>query len=251
MKKIMTLLAGMAFTLSLPALADGQVTIFYPGQTQSTVIPHVAYLEQLVTNPALHGKTWWPGTAISEKLSTAVAVRQQQDVVARLQAWHNELRGENDFAQAAVVENVRRQIAALKVTGRLQVNLDPDWVRVVSGANRRLEGEYHVYTSARPTSVTLSGAVESAGTVPWVAGRTVAEYLTARAHQSGAERSIAQLISPTGKVSDVPVAYWNRRHVEAEPGSIIFVGFSSWTLPGHFADLNQQIISVLTHRIPD
>jgi len=251
MKKITILFAGIAASLSLPALAEGQVTIFSPGQSHSVVIDRVDNLEQLVTNPALQGKTWWPGTAISEKLSTAVAVRQQQDVVARLQAWRDELRGDDDLAQAAVVENVRQQIASLKVTGRLQVNLDPDWVRVAPKANRRLAGEYSVYTLAKPTSVTLSGAVDSAGTVPWVAGRTVADYLESRAHQSGAERDTAQLISPTGKVSDVPVAYWNRRHVEAEAGSIIFVGFSSWTLPGHLADLNQQIVSVLTHRIPD
>jgi len=49
----------------------------------------------------------------------------------------------------------------------------------------------------------------------------------------------------------VPVAYWNRRHYEPQPGSILFVGFSSWTLPSAYADLNQQIVSVLTHRIPD
>ncbi|MCW1873231.1 capsule biosynthesis GfcC family protein [Erwinia sp. INIA-01] len=251
MKKITTLLAGIVASLSLQALADSQVTVFYPGQSQTAVVSHVENLAQLVSSPALQGKTWWPGTVIGEKLATAVALRQQQEVVARLQAWRDNLRSDNDLAEAAVVENVRQQIASLKVTGRQLVNLDPDWVRTRPQANRRLAGEYSVYTVAKPTSVRLAGAVDGAGTTPWVAGRPVADYLESRAHQSGAERNVALVISPSGEVTEVPVAYWNRRHVELAAGSTIFIGFSSWALPSDLADLNQQIVSVLTHRIPD
>jgi len=251
MKKITTLFAGIVASLSLQALADSQVTIYSPGQSQTAVISHVNDLEQLVTNPALQGKTWWPGTVISEKLATSVALRQQQELVARLQAWRDTLRSDNDLAEAAVVENVRQQISSLKVTGRQPVNLDPDWVRIQPQGNRRLEGEYSVYTMAKPSSVRLAGAVDGAGTTPWVPGRTVSEYLDGREHQSGAERNIALVISPEGNVTEVPVAYWNRRHAELEAGSTLFIGFSSWALPGNLADLNQQIVSVLTHRIPD
>lgn len=251
MKKIKTLLAGIVASLSLQALADGQVTVFYPGQPQTAVVSHVENLGQLVMSPALQGKTWWPGTVISEKLATAVALRQQQELVARLQVWRDALRSDNDLAEAAVVDNVRQQIAALKVTGRQLVNLDPDWVRIRPQANRRLEGEYSVYTLSKPASIRLAGAIDGAGTTPWVAGRAVADYLVGRTHQSGADRNMAWVISPAGAVSEVPVAYWNRRHVELEAGSTLFIGFSSWALPSDLADLNQQIVSVLTHRIPD
>ena len=251
MKKITTLFAGIVASLSLQALADGQVTIYTPGQSTATVMEHVKDLEQLVTNPAVQGNTWWPGTVISEKQATRTAVQQQREVVARLQSWHDALREDNDAESAAIVERVRQQLATLKVTGRQQVNLDPDWVRIRPQANLRLEGEYQLYTQAKPTSVRVMGAVDHAGSTPWVPGRTVAEYLATHTHQSGAERDTAWLISPAGEVSEVPVAYWNRRHIEPEAGSIIFVGFSSWALPAHLADLNQQITSVLTHRIPD
>lgn len=251
MKKITTLLAGIVASLSLQAMADSQVTVFYPGQSQTAVVSHAENLAQLVASPALQEKTWWPGTVIGEKLATAVALRQQQELVARLQVWRDNLRSDNDLAEAAVVDNVRQQVASLKVTGRQLVNLDPDWVRTRPQANRRLAGEYSVYTVAKPTSVRLAGAVDGAGTTPWVAGRPVADYLDSRAHQSGAERNVALVISPAGEVTEVPVAYWNRRHVELEAGSTIFIGFSSWALPSDLADLNQQIVSVLTHRIPD
>ena len=251
MKKITTFLAGIVASLSLHALADSQVSVFYPGQTAPAVVSHAANLAQLVTSPALEQKTWWPGTVISEKRATVAAVQQQQLLLARLQAWRDRLKSDDDTEQAARVENVRQQIAALRVTGRQFVNLDPDWVRLRSRANRTLQGEYSVYTLAKPTSVTLAGVVENAGNVPWAAGRSVVDYLEAHPRMSGGERNTAQVISPGGEVTEVPVAYWNRRHYEPQPGSIIFVGFSSWTLPSAYADLNQQIVSVLTHRIPD
>ncbi|QGU89281.1 capsule biosynthesis GfcC D2 domain-containing protein [Erwinia sorbitola] len=251
MKKITLILAGMVASLSLHAQADARVNIFYPGQAQPVVISGATNLAQLVTSPVLMQKTWWPGTVIGEKLATAVAVRQQQQLLVRLQAWRDELKNDNDGEQAAVVENVRQQIAGLKVTGRQIVNLDPDWVRLRPQANRTLEGEYSLYTLEKPTSITLAGAVEKSGKTPWAAGRSVVEYLDAHPRMEGGERNIAQVISPGGEVTEVPVAYWNRRHYEPQPGSILFVGFSSWTLPSAYADLNQQIVSVLTHRIPD
>lgn len=250
-KTITTLLAGIVASLSLQAVADSQVTVFYPGQTVPVAIVHAENLAQLVTSPVLQQKTWWPGTVISEKLATAVAVQQQQMLMARLQAWRDELKSDGDGEQAAIVDNVRQQIAALKVTGRQRVNLDPDWVRLRPEANRTLQGEYSVYTLEKPTSVTLAGVVEKAGNTPWAAGRSVVDYLDAHPRMSGGERNTAQVISPAGEVTEVPVAYWNRRHYEPQPGSILFVGFSSWTLPSAYADLNQQIVSVLTHRIPD
>lgn len=251
MKKITLILAGIVASLSLQTQADGRVSVFYPGQTQPVVISGAANLAQLVTNPALTQKTWWPGTVIGEKLATAVAVQQQQQLLARLQAWRDALKSDGDDEQAAVVENVRQQMASFKVTGRQIVNLDPDWVRLRPQANRTLEGEYSLYTVAEPTSITLAGVVENAGKTPWAAGRSVVEYLDAHPRREGGERNYAQVISPGGEVTEVPVAYWNRRHYEPQPGSILFVGFSSWTLPSAYADLNQQIVSVLTHRIPD
>ncbi|CAO98154.1 capsule biosynthesis GfcC D2 domain-containing protein [Erwinia tasmaniensis] len=251
MKKRLAFLTVIAVALSQLALADGRVNIFYPGQSQPLVVNPVADLEQLVTDPALAQKTWWPGTAIGEKLATVGALQQQQQLLARLQAWRDRLHNEGDDSQAATVDNVRRQIAVLKVTGRQFVNLDPDWVRLRPQANRRLQGEYSVYTLNEPTSITLAGAIESTGKVPWAAGRSAVEYLAAHPRMSGAERSTALLISPGGEVTEIPVAYWNRRHVEPQAGSTLFIGFSTWTLPRAYADLNLQIVSVLTHRIPD
>ncbi|MFC0140287.1 capsule biosynthesis GfcC D2 domain-containing protein [Erwinia mallotivora] len=251
MKKITYLLAGMVLGASSQVSAESQVTVFYPGQTQTAVVSHAQNLAQLVTSPALMGRTWWPGTVIAEKLATAVAVQQQQQLLARLQGWSAELRADDDADKAAIVDNVRQQVAGVKVTGRQIANLDPDWVRVRAADNRRLEGEYSVYTLQKPTTLMVAGLVSGSGKTPWLPGRTVVDYLDEHQRLSGAERNFATIIAPSGEVSQVPVAYWNHRHTEPEAGSIIYLGFSSWSLPSQYEDLNQQIISVLTHRIPD
>lgn len=247
MKKTTLFLAGICSCLSISANADSQVSVYSPGKKEISIVSHAANLSQLVASPALQGKTWWPGTVISDKLATAVAEQQYQQLMARLKGYAAQSSGE----KAAAINNVIQQLSAIKVTGRLPANLDPDWLRMRPELNRRLEGEYSVYTLPKPNSVILFGAITGSGKVSWQPGGDTRDYLDGHHRLDGAERNIAVVIAPSGDVTEAPVAYWNHRYVEVEPGSIIYIGFSSWSLPAAYKDLNQQIISVLTHRIPD
>lgn len=245
MKKITSLLAGLALFTAGNALADSQV-IVHDGQNRATLqIDHAQKLSQLVTNPAIH--TWWPGTVIAERGATAVAKQQQQQLLADLRAWQADSSGDRAAAIGAVIQ----QLSAIAVTGRQFTSLDPDWVRLRPEANRSLQGNYDLYTLAEPTQVLVLGALENPGKVLWQPGRTVRDYLDDHDRLSGGERSFATVIAPSGQTRQVPIAYWNHRHVEVEPGSIIWLGFSSWSLPWGQSDLNDRMISVLTHRIPD
>ncbi len=53
----------------------------------------------------------------------------------------------------------RRQIQAVKVTGRQFVNLDPDVVRVSERGNPPLQGHYMLWVGPQPTQVTLFGLI--------------------------------------------------------------------------------------------
>lgn len=251
MKIRLLLIASLCAGFIASAAADSRVAIYFPGQSQPVVVNGASRLEQVALNPALAGRTWWPGTVIAEQLATAVQLEHQRQLVARLSAFGSELRQDNDGDLADTVERVRSQIAALRVTGRQFVSMDPDVIRLEPGANYALSGEYTVYALAKPTSVQVFGAVTPTGPQPYLVGRDIDDYLVSHQRLSGAEKSYAWLILPNGQSQQVPVAYWNRRHNEAAPGSIIFVGFSSWSLPRAYRDLNEQIVSLLTHRIPD
>ncbi len=236
----------------LPVLvrAESEVTVYYPHQYTTIQVNDAGNLAQLIMRPAINGRTWWPATIISTPQATVAARVEKQALLAGLQQLADRL-SVNDDPMAGVVRSVWRQVNVIRVTGRQIVKLDPDWVRLRPEDNRRLQGRYQLYTATRPDSVQLAGVVSQPGTVPWQPGKTVADYLATTTRVPGAERNVALLITPEGTIQKVPVAYWNRRHVEPPAGSIIFVGFGRWSLPEDEAVINRRFLSVLTHRIPD
>lgn len=245
MKKITPLLAVLALLTAGHALAASQVTVHDVQGKNTLQINDAQNLSQLLTNPALH--SWWPGTVIAERGATAVAQQQQQQLLADLRVWQ----ADSGESLAATIGAVIHQLSALQVTGRQFTSLDPDEVRLRPQANRTLQGSYDLYTLAQPSQVLVLGALENPGKVSWQPGREVRDYLDGHDGLSGAERSFATVIAPSGKTQQVPIAYWNHRHIEVEPGSIIWLGFTSWSLPWGHSDLNERMLSVLTHRIPD
>ncbi|RPH25599.1 hypothetical protein EHN07_12885 [Buttiauxella warmboldiae] len=231
------------FALSCPVTyAAGTVTI-YPANQQLTGVERLA---DLVTHPAL-AHAWWPAAIISERQATAVAEQQHQTLLAQLRHFAAEESGDD----AAAINGLRQQMQAVHVTGRQFVDLDPDWVRVRPRANVPLQGDYSLWTGPQPTTITLMGLVNSPGVKPFVAGRSADEYLDGVDKLSGADRSFAWVIYPDGKTQKAPVAYWNKRHVELTPGSILFVGFKDRLFNSDFNQLNQRILHSLTHRRPD
>ncbi|WP_408639714.1 capsule biosynthesis GfcC D2 domain-containing protein [Dryocola boscaweniae] len=240
-------LGGCLLTLtSSLALAAGNVTL-YPGNHQPPQkLTDVERLADLVAQPSL-SRAWWPGAVISERQATAAAEQQHQTLLAALSRFAAQEEGD----EAAAINSVRQQLQAIKVTGRQFVDLDPDWVRVRPRSNVPLQGEYSLWAGPQPSTITLMGLVSSPGVKPFVAGRSADEYLDGINRLSGADRSYAWVIYPDGKTEKAPIAYWNKRHVELLPGSILFVGFSGRLFDSDFNELNQQILTSLTHRIPD
>jgi hypothetical protein len=245
MKKIPFPLIALLFASAL-GHAESTVTVYSKSQTQPQVIKDAERLADLVTRPEL-SRSWWPGAVISERQASAAEEQKQQQLLARL----GEVAADEGGDDGAAINGLRQQLSAIHVTGRQFVNLDPDWVRLRPQANVPLQGEYSLWTGPQPTTITLVGLVSSPGIKPFTPGRSVDEYLDDISLLSRAERSYAWVIYPNGKTEKAPVAYWNKRHIEPSPGSLIFVGFSDRLFSSTFDELNQQILNTLTHRIPD
>ncbi len=245
MKKITPLLAALALLAAGHALAASQVTVHDVTGKTAFQIDNAQDLSQLLTNPAVH--SWWPGTVIAERGATAVAQQQQKQLLEDLRAWQ----ASSGASLAASIGAVIHQLSAINVTGRQFTSLDPDVVRLSPQDNRTLQGSYDLYTQTQPTQILVLGALSHPGKEPWQPGRSVRDYLSTHDGLPGAERNFATVIAPSGSTQQVPIAYWNHRHVEVEPGSIIWLGFSSWSQPWGDSDLNQRMLSVLTHRVPE
>lgn len=229
--------------LSLKAWSSGLVTVIGHGQQHNIVV--ASTLAQLVTAPSLMNNTWWPGAIIATPAATVRAQQEQKQVLEQLTRWEQMA----DASQRSTLRAVREQLQNMQVTGRQFISLDPDVVRTAVGANPRLEGVYTLYTFPRLQTVTVLGAISNSGEQRWRPGTSVSHYLKDCARLPGADKNSVLIIHPDGSAESAPVAYWNNRHREVEPGSVLWVGFSPAMLSGAFSQLNQQIQSLLTKRV--
>ncbi|HIE5390073.1 TPA: capsule biosynthesis GfcC D2 domain-containing protein [Enterobacter cancerogenus] len=245
MKKLIS--AALIASLAAPlAWSAGTVKVYTPDSEKPKTLTNAGHLLDLVGQPRL-ANSWWPGAVIAERQASAAAEQQHNALLARLTG----LAGQEDGDDAAAISALRQQLAAVKVTGRQSINLDPDEVRVAELGNPALEGEYTLWLPAKPSTVTVMGLISSPGKKAFTPGRDVANYLDEQSLLSGADNSYAWVIYPDGRTQKVPVAYWNKRHVEPMPGSIIFVGFADHFWTKAYDGINADILRSLTQRIPD
>ena len=225
----------VALLLSVGAssvFAAGTVKVFSNGSSEAKTLTGAEHLIDLVGQPRL-ANSWWPGAVISEELTRLA-----------------EQGADSSADDAAAINALRQQIQALKVTGRQKINLDPDIVRVAERGNPPLQGNYTLWVGPPPSTVTLFGLISRPGKQPFTPGRDVASYLSDQSLLSGADRSYAWVVYPDGRTQKAPVAYWNKRHVEPMPGSIIYVGLADSVWSETPDALNADILQTLTQRIP-
>ncbi|EHN8899177.1 capsule biosynthesis GfcC family protein [Enterobacter hormaechei] len=220
------------------------VTVHQPGKTWSAEPADT--LSRLVTQPQLNN-VWWQGAVIATPSATRRAQQTQQQVLASLSAW--QIRADDE--RIATIRAVAAQIRSLRIVGRQFVSLDPDAVRTDARGDRSLEGRYDLWLSPAPRTVTLMGAVATPGKLAWRPGASIRDYLQGQLRLAGADRNHVTVIDPDGSTVVAPVAHWNARHIEAEPGAVLWVGFDPRAVPDDFTDLNEQIVALLTRRIPD
>lgn len=237
----------VALLLSVGAssvFAAGTVKVFSNGSSEAKTLTGAEHLIDLVGQPRL-ANSWWPGAVISEELATAAALRQQQALLTRLA----ELAADSSADDAAAINALRQQIQALKVTGRQKINLDPDIVRVAERGNPPLQGNYTLWVGPPPSTVTLFGlsaVLASSHSLQVATWRAISPGRTCLAVRIAATRGGY----PDGRTQKAPVAYWNKRHVEPMPGSIIYVGLADSVWSETPDALNADILQTLTQRIP-
>lgn len=245
MKK-MLIAAALTSLITTAALAAGTVDVHLAGEAKPLTLTDAERLADLVAQPRLAG-FWWPGAVISSAQTTAKAEREHQALLGQLAA----LAAEESGSTAAAINALRNQLQAMPVTGRLLVPLDPDTVRTHDEDNPPLEGKYTLWLGHEPSTITLLGLVDKPGSRTFTPGRDVANYLDDVNRLAGADRSYAWVIYPNGRTQRAPVAYWNQRHIEPMPGSILFVGFADALWTNQYDALNAAILRSLSQRRPE
>ena len=245
MKKMRIAAAALSL-ISAAALAAGTVEVHQAGVAKPLTLTNAERLVDLVGQPRLAG-SWWPGAVITTPQVTEQATREHQALLAQLST----LAADEGGSAAAAINALRNQLQAVPVVGRLLVPLDPDTVRVHSKNNPPLQGKYTLWLGREPSTITLVGLGEKPGNIAFTPGKDAAGYLADINLLSGADHSYAWLIYPDGRTQKAPVAYWNKRHIEPMPGSILFVGFADSLWTNKYEALNAAILRSLSQRRPE
>ncbi|MDG0796869.1 capsule biosynthesis GfcC family protein [Pectobacterium punjabense] len=239
---------------------SAQLTVKSPQQTIAVV-----KLEDGTRLDKFYEQVPWPQninwrTAFISDFATTQNVRAQGDALLQKLAeletsWRNS--GDGDLAISAWL--LRKAISPINVAGRIRTDLDPDDVRVHIENNRPLVGEYALYVAPHDDRLSLIGLVntsadvgelEISGKVALRAGWSVEDYLAGRRLIAGADNSYGYLIGGNGHWRKVPLALWNRQHIEPAAGEMLFIGFDPSVLPQDMSSLNDQLADYLANRTP-
>ena len=111
-------IASVLYVMTPHAFAQGTVTIYLPGEQQTLSVGPVENVVQLVTQPQLRDRLWWPGALLTDSAAKAKALKDYQHVMAQLASWE----AEADDDVAATIKSVRQQLLNLNITGRYRSN---------------------------------------------------------------------------------------------------------------------------------
>lgn len=83
-------IASVLYVMTPHAFAQGTVTIYLPGEQQPLSVGPVENVVQLVTQPQLRDRLWWPGVLLTDSAAKAKALKDYQHVMAQLASWEVE-----------------------------------------------------------------------------------------------------------------------------------------------------------------
>ncbi|OKV21578.1 hypothetical protein AWP54_18460 [Escherichia coli] len=83
-------IASVLYVMTPHAFAQGTVTIYLPGEQQPLSVGPVENVVQLVTQPQLRDRLWWPGVLLTDSAAKAKALKDYQHVMAQLASWEAE-----------------------------------------------------------------------------------------------------------------------------------------------------------------
>lgn len=248
----MKLTSIFAFTLLLcgPVSAGSHVVLETSNQYESITLPDDARLGDLLTHSSIFSDVYWPTARMATTTSQAQVEGERQALLHDLKMleyqWHNEGETRNAYA----VRELRVELAAVKLIGRLPAILDPDWVRIRPEDNPLLQGEYRLVLPARPQTLMVLGLVNGNPRPSLKPKQVIADYIDGECLPAGL-CAWGYLIQNDGTIEKVGLEYWNRQRREADPGAVLFVGFDSDQLPENYRNLNSRIAHLLTNRIAD
>jgi hypothetical protein len=201
-------------------------------------------LDQVLAPVADQDDWYWPNAQLFD-LSRSAIEAQRNILIQRLinkGTTNNRLSGD--------YQKLINDIQSWRLADRIQINIDFDLARISLANNPKIEnGNYLLTLSKRPEQLHIFGAVAAPRTITYPENTCIDEILTGIMRLDIADNSFVYLISPTGNVEKVPVAYWNKACAVPMPGSSIYIPIQEYQWLKSAALINQQVTSLAVNRI--
>lgn len=237
------------------AVADARVQIVSPGEAlnepagQVVALAGAPRLADALAKVSVPAEIDWVGSRMSTPAADAAMQQLQQQVLKSLNDVMLTAERQHEPEQAYNARLLLQMISRLRVAGRVAKQLDPDWVRIRSELNPRLEGDYTLRLALRQPVVYVIGLTNGAERVALEPGLGAVDYLAKRDWFMGAESRVLYLCQPDGHIERLPAEYWSTLHREPMPGATLFIGLDESQLPAQYQRLNYQIATLLAARI--
>lgn len=229
---------------SKTAMASVTVTV---GKEQY-IFSHAPRLSEILAPLADQRDWYWPGTVLFEADESQLEKTRQlllnnlSTVSIRYQLKNPSL--------ALSIEQLKMTITNWSLARRLPITIDYDLARIVAASNPQLpHGKFILELTERKNNLPLFGAVNQTTNVTHLAHSDVSMYVSDQIRSDLANKDYLILIQADGRIIKAPIAYWNKAHQEAMPGSQLFIPFSEPLLQPEFAIINQQVTALALNRL--
>ncbi|WP_297823826.1 capsule biosynthesis GfcC family protein [uncultured Paraglaciecola sp.] len=199
--------------------------------------------------PIANQRDWyWPGAVLFEEDGSQLE-KTRQLLLNNLSTLFNRYQSEKPNL-ALSIKQLKITISSWCLARRLPIAIDYDLARIVAAANPQLpHGKFILELTERKNTLQLFGAIKKTTEVTHLDNADVSMYLPDQIRSDLANRDFLILIQADGRTIKTPIAYWNKAHQEAMPGSQLFIPFSQSLLQPEFAIINQQIMSLALNRL--
>jgi hypothetical protein len=232
----------VSFLLCIANVSQANVNIQI-NQTQYSYLTQPR-LNEILTPIEAAANWYWPSAQLFNLDKTAVE-EQRQALISLLSNYAKQ----NDDSRATYAALIQ-QLQNWRLADRIQIKIDFELTRFSLEHNPRFEdGDYLLKLSTRPKNLYIFGAIDAPIVKTFSENSCLQDLLTDVNRLANADLNQVYLISPSGSVQSVPIAYWNSRCVVAMPGSSIYVPLQENQWFKQAKVINRQVASLAINRI--
>lgn len=203
-------------------------------------------LSQILAPVAGNQDWYWPASRLY-RLDKSVEA-QRDEVINLIDRLAVDLAPRDE--RAIGLRALRQQVESWELAHRVKQPVSFDKARLDVRQNPMLlDGRYLLSLTPRPDVVYMSGLVKTPGPYKYQSMASASQYTRFVPLRADADPDFVYVIAPSGNVTRLDTAYWNRDYAQIMPGSQIYVPLFSYLLTPSLSELNHKIAELAVNRV--